>query len=43
EDERETIRRGISRARAALDWIETAVDTGETTPEESLARLLRGE
>ncbi|WP_433304345.1 DUF6192 family protein [Actinoplanes sp. CA-030573] len=31
------------RVRAAADWIEGAVATGQVTPEEGLARLLAGE
>jgi hypothetical protein len=41
EDERETVRRGISKVRAAADWLEGAVDHGEFTLDEQLAQLLR--
>ncbi|WP_435866372.1 DUF6192 family protein, partial [Streptomyces wuyuanensis] len=43
EDERETVRRQIGRVRAAADWLEAAIDNGEFTLDEQLARLLRGE
>jgi Family of unknown function (DUF6192) len=43
EDERETVRRGIVRVRAAADWLEAAVDHGEFTLDEQLAQLLKGE
>ncbi|CAM5554300.1 RacO protein OS=Streptomyces fumanus OX=67302 GN=GCM10018772_61460 PE=4 SV=1 [Streptomyces fumanus] len=43
EDERETVRRGISKVRAAADWLEAAVDNGEFTLDEQLAQLLKGE
>ncbi|GHI40116.1 DUF6192 family protein [Streptomyces violascens] len=33
----------LSRVRAACDWVEHAVSTGETDMDEELARLLRGE
>ncbi|KHD75777.1 hypothetical protein MB27_20965 [Actinoplanes utahensis] len=42
-EEVDTVRRGIGRARAALDWMETAIDTGRVDLDDSLARLLRGE
>ncbi|MEU6672139.1 DUF6192 family protein [Streptomyces sp. NPDC046727] len=43
EDERETVRRGIARVRAAADWLEAAIDNGEFTLDEQLAQLLKGE
>lgn len=43
EDERETVRRQISRVRAAADWLEGALDNGEFTLDEQLVRLLKGE
>lgn len=43
EDERETVRRGISKVRAAADWLEAAVESGEFTLDEQLARLLKSE
>jgi len=43
EDEREAVRRGIAKVRAATDWLEAAVDSGEFTLDEQLARLLKGE
>ncbi|MFD8381700.1 DUF6192 family protein [Streptomyces sp. NPDC059679] len=43
EDERETVRRGISKVRAAADWLEGAMDHGEFTLDEQLAQLLKGE
>ncbi|WP_037568336.1 DUF6192 family protein [Phaeacidiphilus oryzae] len=43
EDERETVRRQIGRVRAAADWLEGALDSGEFTLDEQLAHLLRGE
>ncbi|WP_307865994.1 DUF6192 family protein [Streptomyces smyrnaeus] len=43
EDERETVRRGIAKVRAAADWLEDAIDAGEFTLDEQLARLLKGE
>ncbi|WP_412740719.1 DUF6192 family protein [Krasilnikovia sp. MM14-A1259] len=42
-DDRATVHRNLARVRAAADWIEAAVETGKVTPEEGLARLLRGE
>ncbi|WP_218952138.1 DUF6192 family protein [Amycolatopsis anabasis] len=41
--ERETVHRNVARVRTTADWIETAVDTGEVSLDEGLARLLRGE
>lgn len=43
DDERETVRRGISEVRAAADWLEAATDNGEFTLDEQLAKLLKGE
>ncbi|MCC9738343.1 DUF6192 family protein [Streptomyces sp. MNU89] len=43
EDAREVIGHNLSRVRAACDWVEHAVSTGETDMDEELARLLRGE
>ncbi|MFJ8827698.1 DUF6192 family protein [Streptomyces sp. NPDC102467] len=42
EGARETVRQNITRVRAACDWVEHAVSTGETDMDEELARLLRG-
>ncbi|MGP4087845.1 DUF6192 family protein [Streptomyces sp. KR55] len=43
EDERETVRRGIARVRAAAEWLEAAVDHGEFTLDDQLTQLLKGE
>ncbi|GLY08569.1 MULTISPECIES: DUF6192 family protein [Actinoplanes] len=43
EDEKATVQRNLARVRAAADWIEGAVATGQVTQEEGLARLLAGE
>lgn len=43
DDEQATVQRNLARVRAAADWIEGAVATGQVTPEEGLARLLAGE
>ncbi|WP_079408291.1 DUF6192 family protein [Streptomyces sp. 3211] len=43
EDERESVRRGISKVRAAADWLEAALDSGRFTLDEQLAQLLKGE
>ncbi|WP_249402395.1 DUF6192 family protein [Streptomyces sp. YIM 121038] len=40
--ERDTIERGLSRVRAAADWIENAVTRGEVDLDEQLTRLLKG-
>ncbi|GAA2909287.1 hypothetical protein Acy02nite_88690 [Actinoplanes cyaneus] len=37
EDEKATVQRNLARVRAAADWIEGAVATGQVTPEEGLA------
>ncbi|BBC29077.1 hypothetical protein SGFS_003680 [Streptomyces graminofaciens] len=42
-DEREVLLSNIARARATLDWMETAVSTGQVHMDEELARILRGE
>ncbi|WP_030786597.1 DUF6192 family protein [Streptomyces sp. NRRL S-920] len=42
-DAQEVIGHNLSRVRAACDWVEHAVSTGETDMDEELARLLRGE
>ncbi|MFI7367120.1 DUF6192 family protein [Streptomyces sp. NPDC050149] len=43
EDEHETVRRGISKVRAAADWLEAAIETGQFTLDEQLAQFLKGE
>ncbi|MEV0052477.1 DUF6192 family protein [Saccharopolyspora shandongensis] len=43
EDERETVRRGIAKVRAAADWLEAAVDHGDFTLDEQITQLLKGE
>ncbi|MCX5206063.1 DUF6192 family protein [Streptomyces sp. NBC_00237] len=43
EDEKAVLGENIARVRAALEWIEHAVETGEVDMDEALARLLRGE
>lgn len=40
--ERDTIERGLSRVRAAADWIENAVTRGEVDLDEQLEKLLKG-
>ena len=42
-DEEATVRRGIARVRTACDWLEAALESGEFTLDEQLARLLKGE
>ncbi|MER5951187.1 DUF6192 family protein [Streptomyces sp. NPDC001904] len=42
EDARDVVLQNVARARAACDWVEHAVSTGETDMDEELARLLRG-
>lgn len=42
-DEREVLLNNVGRARAVLDWLETAVSTGRVDMDEELARMLRGE
>ena len=39
-EERETVHTNIARVRSTADWIETAVDTGDVSLDEALARLL---
>lgn len=41
--ERQTVHTNVARVRAAADWCETAVDTGDVTIDQGLARLLRDE
>ncbi|GGP73000.1 DUF6192 family protein [Streptomyces sindenensis] len=43
DDERATLRRGISKVRGAADWLEAALESGRFTLDEQLAQLLRGE
>ncbi|MFV2117108.1 DUF6192 family protein [Streptomyces sp. Act-28] len=43
EDEHETVRRQIGRVRAAADWLGGTLDNGESTLDEQLVRLLKGE
>ncbi|MFG2987461.1 DUF6192 family protein [Streptomyces sp. NPDC048258] len=43
EDERAIIHENVARVRATLDWIETAVDTGNVDVDGELARLLSGQ
>ncbi|WP_239476229.1 DUF6192 family protein [Streptomyces sp. CS090A] len=43
EDGRETVRRQIGRLHAAADWLEGALDNGESTLDEQLVHLLKGE
>ncbi|MEV4064684.1 DUF6192 family protein [Nonomuraea dietziae] len=43
DDERDAVRERLQRVRAAADWIEQAIETGNLTLEEGLAALLRGE
>lgn len=42
DGERDTIDRGLSRVRAAADWIENAVTRGDVDLDEQFARLLKG-
>ena len=39
----QTLLDNINRVRAAADWCETVIKTGDTTMDEALARLLEGE
>ncbi|MDX3611690.1 DUF6192 family protein [Streptomyces europaeiscabiei] len=41
QPERDTIARGLARARAAADWIENAAMLGEVDLAEQLEKLLR--
>ncbi|MFI0242997.1 DUF6192 family protein [Streptomyces sp. NPDC016845] len=43
EDERDLVHERIARVRAACDWIEHAIDTGEVDMDTELARLLTEE
>ncbi|MGV2918282.1 DUF6192 family protein [Streptomyces alfalfae] len=43
EDERDLVHERIAKVRAACDWIEHAVDTGEVDMDAELARLLKEE
>ncbi|MFI1677352.1 DUF6192 family protein [Streptomyces sp. NPDC020607] len=43
EDERTLVHERIARVRAACDWIEHAIDTGEVDMDAELARLLKEE
>jgi hypothetical protein len=43
DDEGTTVQRGLARVRAAVEWMETAVTTGDTNLDGQLAKLLRGE
>jgi hypothetical protein len=43
DDEKATVQRNLARVRAAADWIDGAVATGQVTPEEGLARLMASE
>ena len=42
DDERTIIHENVARVRAALGWIEMAVDTGQVDVDPELARLLQG-
>jgi hypothetical protein len=37
------LRQQIAKARATVDWLDSAVETGNLTLDEGLAALLRGE
>lgn len=41
--ERDTLHQQIAKVRATVDWLESAVDTGNLTLDEGLAAMLRGE
>ncbi|HLT02792.1 MAG TPA: DUF6192 family protein [Geminicoccaceae bacterium] len=43
EDTGETLLASLERVRAAAEWAETVINTGDTTMEEGLAKLLDGE
>ncbi|MFI6056127.1 DUF6192 family protein, partial [Streptomyces violascens] len=43
EDEKSLLGENIARVRAACEWIEHAIETGEVDVDDALARLLRGE
>ncbi|NRQ31836.1 hypothetical protein HII36_08280 [Nonomuraea sp. NN258] len=42
-DEQATVARNLGRVRATADWLEAAVESGDVSLDEGLARLLRGE
>jgi hypothetical protein len=42
-EERGTVHKNIARVRSTADWIETAVETGDVSVDEGLARMLRGD
>jgi hypothetical protein len=42
-EEKATVARNLGRVRATADWLETAVESGDVSLDEGLARLLRGE
>lgn len=42
-DERSVVHENIGKVKATCDWLGTAVDTGNTSMDEQLALLLRGE
>jgi hypothetical protein len=41
EEERSRIHRNLTRIHTTADWVAHAIDTGETSLDESLAALLR--
>ncbi|MGW1077065.1 DUF6192 family protein [Streptomyces sp. NPDC002537] len=43
DDERDHVRRGITKVRTAADWLEAAMDRGTFTLDEQLVQLLKGE
>ncbi|GAA4932678.1 hypothetical protein GCM10023334_040160 [Nonomuraea thailandensis] len=42
-DEQAAVARNVARVRATADWLEVAIESGDVSLDESLARLLRGE
>ncbi|WP_431921148.1 DUF6192 family protein [Nonomuraea jabiensis] len=42
-DERVAVARNVARVRATADWLEAAIESGDVSLDEGLARLLRGE
>nr|WP_253740331.1 DUF6192 family protein [Nonomuraea thailandensis] len=42
-EEKATVARNLGRVRATADWLEAAVESGDVSLDEGLARLLRGE
>ncbi|MFF5523203.1 DUF6192 family protein [Streptomyces coeruleorubidus] len=42
-DEQTVVHKNVDRVKAACEWVETAVDTGEVDLDEELTRMLRGE